>query len=73
MKLDWLQACMQDGTPVYRLDGHPARIYKSSIETIIAQKHAVYLILHDGMTINTKNFGTVAFWSECEARKAVTE
>lgn len=72
MTLDYLQSVMADGTPIYYLQyGH---VYTSSVASIMAVKpNAVYITLDDGVTINTANIGRSAFWSESEARKAVTE
>jgi len=71
MTLDFLQSVMADGTPIHYLQyGH---VYTSSIASIMVIRSTTYITLDDGVTINTANIGRSAFWSESEARKAVTE
>ena len=71
MTLDFLQSVMADGTPIHYLQyGH---VYTSSIASIMVIRSTTYITLDDGVTINTANIGRSAFWSEDEARKAVTE
>jgi len=71
MTLDWLKSMMLDGTPIYYIQyGH---VYTSSIASIMVIRSTTYITLDDGVTINTANIGRSAFWSEDEARKAVTE
>lgn len=71
MTLDYLQSVMADGTPIHYLQyGH---VFTSSIASIMVIRSTTYITLDDGVTINTANIGRSAFWSESEARKAVTE
>lgn len=69
MSLSQLETFMADGTPVYYIQQE--RIYACSICEISARRNGTYLRLYDGTMLNLRNFGTVAFWTEDEAKKAL--
>lgn len=69
MSLSQLETFMADGTPVYYIQQE--RIYTSSIFEISVRRNGTYLRLDDGVMLNMKQFGTVAFWTEHEAKKAL--
>jgi hypothetical protein len=60
---------MLNGTPVYYIQ--QGRIYESSIASFTVDKAITHIRLEDGTGINIVQFGTVAFWTKEEARKAV--
>jgi hypothetical protein len=69
MSLDHLKSLITDGTPVYHIQYD--HVFTSSIFSILATRNGTYLTLDDGVKLNMKNFGTVAFWTMDEAEKAL--
>lgn len=69
MSLSQLETFMADGTPVFYIQQE--HIYTSSIFEISVMRSGTYLRLYDGTMLNLRNFGTVAFWTEDEAKKAL--
>jgi hypothetical protein len=69
MNLERLKSLMADGTPVYHIQYD--HVFTSSIEGIYVTRKDTYLTLDDGTRLNTKNFGTVAFWTKSEADAAL--